>query len=129
MTAASVISLQVLHALFDNARVPMTLVDLARNYGEHNAVMAGLRHRAGSVITMDDDLQILREVQRLLAFSQRAASKWSIPTDHKRHPMWRNFASRFCEPGREFRPRQAQRPVSFSFRCMSAFRGTRSQSL
>jgi len=33
-------SLQVLHALFDNARVPITLIELARNYGEHNAVMA-----------------------------------------------------------------------------------------
>ena len=36
-------SLAVCHALIDNARVPMTIVSLARNYGEHNAVMAGLR--------------------------------------------------------------------------------------
>jgi len=92
-------SLQVLHALFDNARVPMTLIDLARNYGEHNAVMAGLRHSGGAhVITMDDDLQNPpAEVQRLLAFSQRSG-KQVVYTyyDHKRHPMWRNFASRFA---------------------------------
>ena len=70
-------SLQVLYALFDNARVPMTLIDLARNYGEHNAVMAGLRHSGGAhVITMDDDLQNPpEEVQRLLAFSQRSGKQ------------------------------------------------------
>ena len=47
--------------------------DLARNYGEHNAVMAGLRHASGAhVITMDDDLQNPpEEVERLLAFAQR----------------------------------------------------------
>jgi undecaprenyl-phosphate 4-deoxy-4-formamido-L-arabinose transferase len=39
-----------------NPRV--TLIELARNYGEHNAVMAGLNHARGRfVITMDDDLQ------------------------------------------------------------------------
>jgi glycosyltransferase involved in cell wall biosynthesis len=38
--------------------LPVTFVDLSRNYGEHNAVMAGLRHVRGRfVITMDDDLQ------------------------------------------------------------------------
>src|SRR5260370_17723080 len=41
-------SLDVCRALVDEAHVPITLVNLARNYGEHNAVMAGLRptHRA-----------------------------------------------------------------------------------
>src|SRR5437879_3781000 len=51
-------SLAVCRDLVERARVPMTLVDLSRNYGEHNAVMAGLRHARGAhVITMDDDLQ------------------------------------------------------------------------
>src|SRR5712692_11203902 len=49
-------SLAVCRNLVERARVPITLIDLSRNYGEHNAVMAGLRHTSGShVITMDDD--------------------------------------------------------------------------
>jgi glycosyltransferase involved in cell wall biosynthesis len=62
-------SLEVCKDLIDKARIPITLVSLARNYGEHNAVMAGLRHARGAyVITMDDDLQNPpEEVQRLLA--------------------------------------------------------------
>jgi glycosyltransferase involved in cell wall biosynthesis len=53
-------------------RVPITLISLARNYGEHNAVMAGLRQASGArVIIMDDDLQNPpEEVERLLAFTQ-----------------------------------------------------------
>ena len=39
-------SLAVCRSLVAGARVPITLVDLARNYGEHNAVMAGLRRAA-----------------------------------------------------------------------------------
>src|SRR6201981_1467164 len=51
-------SLAVCRALVEGARVPIILVDLSRNYGEHNAVMAGLRHACGAhIITMDDDLQ------------------------------------------------------------------------
>ena len=41
-------SLAVCRALVEQARIPITLVDLARNYGEHNAVMAGLRHASGA---------------------------------------------------------------------------------
>jgi undecaprenyl-phosphate 4-deoxy-4-formamido-L-arabinose transferase len=38
--------------------VAVTLVDLSRNAGEHNAVITGLRYARGAyVITMDDDLQ------------------------------------------------------------------------
>jgi len=45
-------SLDICTMLVDRARVPITLVSLARNYGEHNAVMAGLRHASGAhVIT------------------------------------------------------------------------------
>src|SRR5260370_26735969 len=51
-------SLAVCRGLVERALVPIVLVDLSRNYGEHNAVMAGLRHTRGApAITMDDDLQ------------------------------------------------------------------------
>src|SRR5262249_25481837 len=90
-------SRSVCQALVERARIPVTLVDLARNYGEHNAVMAGLRHAAGAyVITMDDDLQNPpEEVVRLLAFAQESGHEVVYTHyDEKRHSLWRNLGSR-----------------------------------
>lgn len=45
-------------ALIDGYPHPATLVRLARNFGQHPAVFAGLAHARGSVVvTMDSDLQ------------------------------------------------------------------------
>jgi len=117
-------SLAVCHALFDKARVPMTIVSLARNYGEHNAVIAGLRYANGAhVITMDDDLQNPPdEVERLLAFAQRNGSEVVYTYyDEKRHPVWRNIASRFANRVADFVLDKPRGLYLSSFRCMTAF--------
>jgi glycosyltransferase involved in cell wall biosynthesis len=117
-------SLAVCRALVDAARVPVTLVDLSRNYGEHNAVMAGLRHARGAhVITMDDDLQNPpEEVERLLAFAQESGRDVVYTYyDEKQHAFWRNLGSRFTNWVAGF---VLDKPKGFylsSFRCMSAF--------
>ncbi|MGE0259170.1 MAG: glycosyltransferase family 2 protein, partial [Alphaproteobacteria bacterium] len=117
-------SLEVCRSLVARARVPITLVALSRNYGEHNAVMAGLRHaRGGHVITMDDDLQNPpEEVERLLAFAQESGREVVYTYyDEKRHAAWRNFGSRFTNWVAGF---VLDKPKGFylsSFRCMSAF--------
>jgi undecaprenyl-phosphate 4-deoxy-4-formamido-L-arabinose transferase len=117
-------SLAVCRALVERARVPITLVDLARNYGEHNAVMAGLRHAAGRhVITMDDDLQNPpEEVARLLAFAQESG-KDVVYTyyDEKQHAWWRNLGSRFTNWVAGFVLDKPGDLYLSSFRCMSAF--------
>jgi undecaprenyl-phosphate 4-deoxy-4-formamido-L-arabinose transferase len=117
-------SLAVCHALFDKARVPMTIVSLARNYGEHNAVMAGLRYAGGAhVITMDDDLQNPpEEVQRLLAFAQRNG-KDVVYTYYKdkRHAAWRNLGSAFANRIADFVLDKPRGLYLSSFRCMTAF--------
>src|SRR5439155_5902178 len=117
-------SLEVLLALLDRTRVPMTLINLARNYGEHNAVMAGLRHTSGAhVITMDDDLQNPpEEVQRLLSFTQRSGKEvvYTYYKD-KRHSTWRNFASRFANRVADFVLDKPRGLYLSSFRCISAF--------
>ena len=117
-------SLEVCSSLLSGARVPVTLVNLARNYGEHNAVITGLRYASGAhVITMDDDLQNPpAEVERLLAFAQRTG-KEVIYTyyEEKQHSMWRNFGSRFANRVADF---VLDKPKGFylsSFRCVSAF--------
>src|SRR5262245_42873630 len=63
-------SLEICHNLLQNCPLPLTLISLSRNFGEHNAVLAGLRCASGNwVITMDDDLQNPpTEVTRLLSF-------------------------------------------------------------
>src|SRR5438552_1743119 len=54
------------------SRIPITLLSLSRNFGEHNAVLAGLRASTGQyVVTMDDDLQNPpSEVLRLLKVAE-----------------------------------------------------------
>lgn len=75
----------------------VVFVDLSRNFGEHNAVMAGLNHCSGDrAVIMDDDFQNPpQEVRKLLdeldkghdvVFSKYAAKK--------HHPL-RNLGSRF----------------------------------
>jgi glycosyltransferase involved in cell wall biosynthesis len=117
-------SLAVCRGLLEKSRVPITLVNLARNYGEHNAVMTGLRHTSGAyVITMDDDLQNPpEEVERLLDFAQRSG-KEVIYTyyDDKRHSLWRNLGSRFANRVADFVLDKPKGLYLSSFRCMSAF--------
>ena len=117
-------SLEVCRSLLDKARVPITLVSLARNYGEHNAVMAGLRHASGAhVITMDDDLQNPpEEVERLLAFAQ-CSDNDAVYTyyEEKKHSAWRNLGSRFTNRVADFVLEKPRGLYLSSFRCMSAF--------
>ena len=117
-------SLDVCCALVDSANVPITLIKLARNYGEHNAVMAGLRHASGAhVITMDDDLQNPpEEVDRLLAFAQHSGKDVIYAFyDDKQHPIWRNLGSRFANRVADFVLEKPRGLYLSSFRCMTAF--------
>jgi len=117
-------TLAVCYALFDTASVPMTIVSLARNYGEHNAVMAGLRYASGAhVITMDDDLQNPpEEVERLLAFAQRNG-KDVVYTYYyrKRHAVWRNLASGLANRVADIVLDKPRGLYLSSFRCLTAF--------
>jgi glycosyltransferase involved in cell wall biosynthesis len=117
-------SLAVCRGLVERAKVPITLLRLARNYGEHNAVMAGLRRARGAwVVTMDDDLQNPpEEVERLLAYAQQSG-KEVIYTyyDEKHHATWRNLASRFANRVADFVLDKPKGLYLSSFRCISAF--------
>ena len=72
---------EVCRALLKTATMPLTYIEHARNFGEHNAVMTGLRHARGAyVITMDDDLQNPpEEVVRLYDHARAAAGTSSTP--------------------------------------------------
>jgi len=117
-------SLEVCRNLLARSRVPITLVDLARNFGEHNAVMAGLRQARGAhVITMDDDLQNPPgEVLRLLQHAQRSGADvvYARPVE-KRHAGWRNLGSRFANRVADLVLDKPKGLYLSSFRCISAF--------
>jgi undecaprenyl-phosphate 4-deoxy-4-formamido-L-arabinose transferase len=117
-------SAEVCTALVATTRVPITYLEHARNYGEHNAVMTGLRHVAGRyVITMDDDLQNPpEEVVRL--YDHARLGNWDVVYARytaKQHAGWRNLGSRFANAVAD---RLLDKPRGLylsSFRCMSAF--------
>jgi undecaprenyl-phosphate 4-deoxy-4-formamido-L-arabinose transferase len=117
-------SLAVCRGLIERATIPITLIDLARNYGEHNAVMAGLRQTRGAhVITMDDDLQNPpEEIERLLAFAQESGHDVIYTFyDEKQHARWRNLGSQFTNWVAGFVLDKPKHFYLSSFRCMSAF--------
>ncbi len=76
----------------------VTAVQLMRNYGQHNALMAGFRQTVGEfVITMDEDLQHPpEEVPKLLeALESRELDVVYGWYDSKQHAGWRNLGSTF----------------------------------
>ena len=115
---------EVCQELVRRAPVPLTYVEHARNFGEHNAVMTGLRHASGAyVITMDDDLQNPpEEVVRL--YDHARLGNWDVVYTRygvKQHAGWRNLGSRFANAVAD---RLLDKPKGLylsSFRCMSAF--------
>lgn len=117
-------SLDVCRALAERITVPLTVVDHARNFGEHNAVMTGLRHARGDyVVTMDDDLQNPpSEVLRLLEHAQRTGAD-AVYTYYaeKQHAAWRNLGSRFTNRVADWILDKPRGLYLSSFRLLSAF--------
>jgi len=70
-------------------------IDLMRNYGQHNALLCGVRAARGAVIvTLDDDLQHPpEEIPKLLAaLGPRVDAVYGTPLAPQ-HGLWRNAAS------------------------------------
>ncbi len=105
------------------ATIPVTYIEHMRNYGEHNAVMTGLRQVRGRyVITMDDDLQNPpEEVVRL--YDHARHGNWDVVYTRyaeKKHAAWRNLGSRFANKVADWLLDKPPGLYLSSFRCMSA---------
>ncbi|HZN41551.1 MAG TPA: glycosyltransferase family 2 protein [Planctomycetota bacterium] len=80
-----------------NARPHVRFIDLSRNFGEHNAVMAGLNHCSGdAAVILDDDFQnppceVRKLVDKLGEGFDVVWSRYEV----KRHGWFRNLGSRF----------------------------------
>ncbi|MCW8084969.1 glycosyltransferase family 2 protein [Sabulicella glaciei] len=113
----------VCRELVREAKVPITFVEHARNFGEHNAVMTGFRHARGAyVINMDDDLQNPpEEVVRL--YDHARLGRWDVVYTRyavKEHEGWRNLGSRFANKVADTLLDKPKGLYLSSFRCCSA---------
>jgi undecaprenyl-phosphate 4-deoxy-4-formamido-L-arabinose transferase len=89
---------EVCRTLIASARIPITLIEHARNYGEHNAVLTGWRHARGAyIVNLDDDGQNPpAEAVRLWREAVRSGA--DVVYGHyaeKQHSWIRNLGSRF----------------------------------
>ncbi|MEK7850493.1 MAG: glycosyltransferase family 2 protein [Deltaproteobacteria bacterium] len=75
----------------------ITYIRLSRNFGEHNAVMAGLNYATGDYcVIMDDDLQNPpEEVVKLLDKIMKGYDVVYTRYSSKKHNIFRNLGSRF----------------------------------
>lgn len=120
-------TLDVCRRLLTAARVPITVVAHARNFGEHNAVLTGWRHARGAhIVNLDDDGQNPpREALRL--WQHAVATGKDVVYGHyeiKRHSAFRNFGSWVTNWMTDW---ALDKPAGFylsSFRCVSAFTAT-----
>jgi undecaprenyl-phosphate 4-deoxy-4-formamido-L-arabinose transferase len=85
--------LETLHQQYGDVMRPIRLM---RNYGQHNALMCGLRNSRGRyVVTMDDDLQNPpEEIPKLIDRIEltRADLVYGVPAN-RQHAQWRNVGS------------------------------------
>jgi undecaprenyl-phosphate 4-deoxy-4-formamido-L-arabinose transferase len=71
-------------------------INLAKNMGQHNAIMAGLGIARGTyVITMDDDLQHdPADIPRIVSSLQPDYDLCYVEFESKRHALWKRVGSR-----------------------------------
>ena len=74
-------------------------INLARNFGQHSALMAGFRYGEGDIVVcLDDDGQTpAREVGKLLAGIRQGADVVYAKYNQKYHSGFRNWGSRINE--------------------------------
>jgi undecaprenyl-phosphate 4-deoxy-4-formamido-L-arabinose transferase len=104
------------------SRIPITFLSLSRNFGEHNAVLAGLRASRGRyVVTMDDDLQNPpSEVLKLLATAEAEQRDVVYAIyERKEHAWWRNLGSKLTNLIADYVVEKPRKLYLSSFRCMS----------
>ncbi len=106
------------------AQIPVTYVEHARNFGEHNAVLTGWRHARGAhIVNLDDDGQN-PPAEAVRLWDEAKAKGLDVVFGHyaeKRHAWWRNAGSWFTNRMTDW---ALDKPPGFylsSFRCVSAF--------
>jgi undecaprenyl-phosphate 4-deoxy-4-formamido-L-arabinose transferase len=110
--------------LVRESQMPMTFLSLSRNFGEHNAVLAGLRAVSGRyAVTLDDDLQNPpSEALKLLAVAEAENRDVVFGIyERKEHAWWRNAGSQLTNLIADFVVEKPKKLYLCSFRCLSRF--------
>jgi glycosyltransferase involved in cell wall biosynthesis len=102
----------------------ITYISLSKNFGEHNAVMAGLNYAKGDyTVIMDDDFQNPpNEVSNLI--NEAYSKKYDIVYTYykkKQHQWFRNMGSRFNNFVASFMLDKPKDLYLSSFKCLSKF--------
>jgi glycosyltransferase involved in cell wall biosynthesis len=117
-------SQQVCEALYARHRPIVRTFTLARNVGEHNAVMAGLNKSKGDwVVIMDDDFQNpVSAVIKLVDFA--VANTYDVVYtcyDKKKHSLFRNLGSCFNDRVANIMLHKPKNLYLSSFKAMNRF--------
>lgn len=117
-------SREICEELTRTTPLPVTFVDHARNYGEHNALMSGLRVARGEyIITMDDDLQNPpSEVVKLYRYAREHDFDVVYTYfEKKEHAAWRNIGSWLANKTANWVLDKPEELYLSSFRCLRRF--------
>ncbi len=110
--------------LYNAHKEKVKYLALAKNFGEHNAVMAGLNRTTGDfTIIMDDDFQNpIEEVIKLIDYS--ANNDFDVVYtyyDEKKHNVWRNLGSKLNNYMATTLLKKPKHLYLSSFKCMNKF--------
>jgi undecaprenyl-phosphate 4-deoxy-4-formamido-L-arabinose transferase len=115
---------QVARGIVASARIPVTLIEHARNFGEHNAVLTGWRHARGEhIVNLDDDGQN-PPAEAVRLWEHAKSTGLDVVFGHydvKRHAAWRNAGSWLTNKMTDI---ALDKPPGFylsSFRCVTSF--------
>ncbi|MEW6380873.1 MAG: glycosyltransferase family 2 protein [bacterium] len=117
-------SYSVCHALSEEYSPIVKFIDLAKNFGEHNAVMAGLRYADGDyIVIMDDDFQNPPQEVPLLV-DEAVRHRYDIVYTYyrrKEHSWGRNLGSWFNDQVATILLEKPRGLYLSSFKCLSRF--------
>lgn len=97
-------------------------IDFMRNYGQHNALLCGIRRsRNDVIITLDDDLQQPpEEIPRLLAKLHEGYDVVYGTPKQEQHGFWRNLSSRVTKAALGAATSASVAPMVSAFRAFRA---------
>lgn len=114
----------ICYRLYTEYPAILTYINLSKNFGEHNAVMAGLNQAVGDyVVIMDDDFQNPpEEISRLInmAVNNKLDVVYTF-YNRKQHNWIRNAGSKFNDCIANFMLDKPKDLYLSSFKCISSF--------
>lgn len=116
-------SLQMCLKAQREVHTPVHVLDLSRNFGEHNAVMAGLhRMKTDYAVIMDDDFQNPpTEVRKLIEKAVEGYDVVYTKYPEKQHALWRNLGSSFHNIIATWMLKKPSHLYLSSFKALNAF--------